>query len=144
MPVRVFDNQADDNEKAFRRGNTVPEGAVNIAFAKAPPVSPGNNVVIIDTSNATGGSKTSAVQKKVAFANSLGILEDIHGNQIWDDEYPIVSDTFRSDERVIAGDFRQDDILPYLHVSRYFHVDHVGLAFGDLEPYLEGRIKVVD
>lgn len=144
MPVRVFDNQADDNEKAFRRGNTVPEGAVNIAFAKAPPVSPGNNVVIIDTSNATGGSKTSAVQKKVAFANSLGILEDIHGNQIWDDEYPIVSDIFRSDERVIAGDFRQDDILPYLHVSRYFHVDHVGLAFGDLEPYLEGRIKVVD
>lgn len=147
--MKKFDNIADDStEKALRRGYVVPDGAVNIAWTKAPQLSPKNNVIIVDTSktvsaNQTGINKT----KTVAFADVNGILEDSDGNQIWDEEYPVISDLFLNpDDDNVITDYTDDKILPFLHVSRHFHVDLVGIAYkGSLQEYRnQDKIKIVD
>lgn len=145
MP-KVFENVGDSNdEEALRRGLIVPDGAVNIAWVKSPPVNPKNNVIMIDTSNAVAGNRSSLTTRKhLAFSNALGILEDVNGNQIWDEEYPVISDVFADEEAVFNYNFDPEDILPFLHVSRYFHVDHNNIAFGLLESYREGKIRVVN
>lgn len=131
----------DDKEKALRRGVTVPPGAVNLAWAKAPKISPKNNTVIVDTSRVISENQYSSTStKKIAFANALGILEDINGNQLWDDEYPIISDQFINDD-----EYSEDTILPFLHVSRFFHLDFSGLSsLGDLFEFSSDKIKMVD
>lgn len=147
--MKKFDNVADDKkEKAFRRGYTVPPGGVNVAWAKSPTMSPKNNTIIIDTSRVAGdNANISTKSQKVAYSNYLGVLEDKDGNQIWDEEYPIVSDIFLPSERTTEkyGDnLKDEDILPYLHVSRHFHVDYVGLAMGGITEFKSSEIKVVD
>jgi len=144
--TKKFDNIADDGiEKALRRGFTVPEGAVNLAWAKTPALNPANNIIIIDTSKATGDNENTTTKKKnIAFANALGILEDENGNEIWNEEYPIISDIFsisETDER--EDNYTPETILPFLHVSRYFHIDAANLAFGRLEHFNTNEIKVV-
>lgn len=145
MP-KVFENLGEaNNEKAFRRGLIVPDGAVNVSWVKSPPVNPKNNVIMIDTSNAVTGNRSSLTARKhVAFSNALGILEDINGNQIWDEEYPIISDIFLDDQAIANYEFDPEDVLPFLHVSRFFHVDFNNIAFGILEKYNEGSVRVVD
>lgn len=146
--MKKFDNIADDgNEKAVRHGYSVPPGAVNVAWTKSPKLSPKNNTIIIDTSKVAGENANQMTKRKqVAYANYLGILEDEHGNQIWDEEYPIVSDVFLPEVTPKYGDNLVDsDVLPFVHVSRYFHMDFVGLISGPtLEEYDTAEIKVVD
>ena len=140
--MKPFKGIADDNsEKALRRGYVVPKGAVNLAWAKAPKISPKNNVVIIDTSRIVSDSQTfSSKKKRLAFANAVGILEDENGNQVWGEEYPVVSDMFSVDE-----DFTDDSIYPYMHVSRFFHLDAGGLGLpGQMFEYSFKDIKLVD
>lgn len=144
--MEKFENIADDNiEHAFRRGYVVPNDAVNIAFAKAPRLAPKNNVFIVDTSKATSENAPSKYRiKKLAYANSVGILEDENGNQIWDEEYPTISDIFLDGED--DKTYFESEILPFLHVSRHFHVDFAGLAYtGVLEKFdNSSEIKVID
>lgn len=145
--TKRFDNLADDGiEHALRRGFTVPNGAVNLAWVKSPSLNPVNNVVIIDTSKIVSENGNSGTQnKKLAFANALGILEDENGNEIWDEEYPVISDLFSiADDETDINDYSSNQILPFLHVSRYFHIDYAGLAFGALEKIEDLDIKVVD
>ncbi len=144
--MKSFDNIAEDgNEKAIRRGYSVPEGGVNLAWVKGPTLSPKNNIVVIDSSNAASeNSNRSTKHQQLAFANNLGILEDINGNQVWDDEYPIISDEFLSDGEIRGPELEDQDILPYLHVSRHFHIDFLGMTYYDLMEYNDKSIKVVD
>lgn len=140
--MKPFVGIADDNvEKAIRRGYTVPEGAVNLAWAKAPKISPKNNTVIIDTSRIVAENQiTDTRRKRLAYANAVGILEDENGNQVWEEEYPIISDKFSVDK-----DFTDESIFPYVHVSRYFHLDFAGLAMpGNLFEYRHQEIKIID
>lgn len=147
--MKKFDNVSEDNkEKAFRRGFTVPPGGVNVAWAQSPSMSPKNNTIIIDTSRVSGdNANISTKTQKVAYSNYLGILEDKDGNQVWDEEYPIVSDVFLPPVGTgkYGDDLRDEDILPYVHVSRFFHVDFVGLAMGGQPTeYTSAELKVVD
>lgn len=145
--TKVFDNIADDgSEKALRRGFTVPDGAVNLAWAKAPSLSPENNVVLIDTSKITTENQNLNIKhKKIAFANALGVLEDENGNEVWEEEYPIISDIFSFDPGVTDEKLYIDEsIYPFVHVSRYFHLDHAGLAYGALMLNNTVQVKVVD
>jgi peptidoglycan hydrolase-like protein with peptidoglycan-binding domain len=145
--TKKFDNIAEDGkEQALRRGYTVPEGAVNLSWVKSPALTPTNNIVIIDTSKATAENQDiSSRRKKVAYANALGILEDENGNQIWNDEYPIISDIFDvPDNDININDYTDDSILPFMHVSRYFHIDYAGIAFASLDEYSGSEIKIID
>lgn len=145
--TKKFDNVSEDGiEKALRRGYSVPEGAVNLAWVKSPRLTPENNVIIIDTSKTTAENQNlSPKRKKLAFANALGILEDENGNQIWSEEYPIISDVFTvPEEDIKESDYTDETVLPFVHVSRHFHIDFAGLAYNSLDEYVGSGIKVVD
>lgn len=144
------DTTSQGNEPAIRRGRVVPKGAVNLAFAKSPSLTPENNVVIVDTSRIVAeNSLDSGGRKKLYYADALGVLQDINGNQLIEDEYPVISDVFTIDENwsiVEDDEYTDESILPFRHVSRYFHIDFVGLCPpGDLPVRYKGNhIKVVD
>lgn len=138
----------DGNEKAIRKGKTVPPGDVNLAYFKSPGLSPSKNVVIIDTSQ-TIEENASAQETKVFYANNIGILEDIYGNQLIQERYPIVSDVFSVNEDYSlepnTTEYSSDTVLAFLHTSRHFHIDYAGMTPGtDSRPYYGEHIKVVD
>ena len=138
--MKVFTNERTENndELPLRKGSVVPDGAVNLAWFKSPDLSPKNNLVVIDNSRAEGPSKTGT---HLAYGNMLGILEDEYGNQAWPEEFPIIGDQFIGDDHSEAKNF-----LPYVHISRYFHLDYAGLGFeGSLSKLdRQPNVKVVD
>lgn len=148
--MEVFENKSKSgNEVAIRRGHVVPENGITLAYAKSPGLSPDKNIVIIDTSRIIEENALEQQgRQKLMFANSLGVLEDIHGNQLVQDEYPVVTDTFRVDEdwsTLPGSEYKDEDILPFLHISRHFHVDFAGLTMGsDLFPFTSEFIRVID
>jgi hypothetical protein len=146
--LKKFINESENSpESAIRKGFTVPEGAVNLAWVKSPRLTPKNNIIFIDTTKASSGNSTTNIGiKKLAYANGLGILEDSNGNQVWDEEYPVISDVLlMNDQEIIyATEYDEKNVLPYLHVSRYFHVDVAGIAFDTLSEYISDEIKVLD
>ena len=83
------------------------------------------------------------------YANELGILEDDNGNQAFFEEYPSVADVFSVDENFSAdsalNEYTVDSILPYVHISRHFHVDFNGLATENTITTINLKsVKVVD
>lgn len=144
-PLVNADNAADAK---FQKGVRVPKDAVGLSWVTAPKLTPKDNVVVIDTTNTTPENKTSGYSKKIMHANYMGILEDEFGNQIIDDEYPIISDVFDISEENIAtagNEFTADKMFPFVHVSRYFHLDFSGLSIGTLiNDYVDDIIRVVD
>jgi hypothetical protein len=143
------DKTSAGNERAFRRGKRVPDGDVNLAWVKSPELTPDNNVVILDTSRTVEENKIDFLKKThLMYANSLGILEDEFGNQVIDDEYPCVADVFTQDEDflVVPGnEYNDDDPLPFVHISRYFHADFAGITLGtELQSYNSKSLQVVD
>jgi hypothetical protein len=138
------------NEKALRKGRVVPEGDVNLAYYKSPALSPDKNVIVLDTSQTIDENRIDVRdQRKVYYANALGILEDFYGNQVIRDKYPVVGDVFSVDEDFSfepnVSEYTPESILPFVHISRYFHIDYAGLVPG-FEPgaYFDQIIKVVD
>lgn len=148
--MKRFRNQTHEgNEKAIRRGVRVPDGDINLAWAKAPALTPNNNLVIIDTSAMTPENADGSINnRKLMFADELGILQDEFGNQVTFDEYPAVADVFSIDEdfRITPGnEYTPESVLPFVHVSRYFHVDLVGYATENTVTQLKlANVKVVD
>lgn len=148
--MRAFQNVSrEGNEKAIRRGRVVPKGDVNLAYIRAPELSPEENVVIVDTSRIIEENVRNTGQGcKLYFANALGVLVDENNNTVVADEFPAVTDVFSIDEdfSVEAGnEYTTDSILPYRHVSRYFHLDHAGLTITSEElDYKSEHIKVID
>ena len=121
--MKVFNNDRTDNnnELIVRKGSSVPEGAVSLGWYKSPNLNPKNNLVTVDTSRFEGPSGTST---SLAYGNALGVLEDLYGNQTWPEEFPIVGDRFLIPEDVQSA----VEFLPYVHISRYLHLDSNGLA----------------
>lgn len=148
--MKRFRNQTTEgNEKAIRRGVRVPDGDVNLAWAKAPALTPANNLVIIDTSGMTPENTDGTINnRKLMFADELGILQDEFGNQVAFDEYPAVADVFSIDEdfKITPGnEYTPGSILPFVHISRYFHIDLVGYATESTVKQLKlANVKVVD
>lgn len=148
--TKPFKNQSHaGNEKAIRRGRRVPEGDVNLAYVKAPALSPDKNVVIVDTSRVTQGNESGHLRGcKLYYANPLGILMDENENMVVPEEFPNITDVFSIEEdfNVAPGsEYTTDHILPYRHTSRYFHLDKAGLTMGgDEVTYQNNHIKVVD
>lgn len=148
--MRPFENRtADGNENAVKRGKVVPSDAVNLAWVKSPKMTPSKNVVIVDTAQIVEENTIKDTgARKIYYANSLGILEDRFGNQLVEDEYPLVSDVFLKEEdfsTVPAEEYEDSDVLPFVHISRFFHADHPGLTLhNDLVTYNTSKIKVVD
>lgn len=148
--MKKFLNQTDaGNEKAIRRGVRVPDGDVNLAWAKAPALNPKDNIVIIDTSQVTPENVNGHDQKlKLMYADEIGLLQDAFGNQVVFEEYPAVADVFSIDEdfsTVEGNEYTDESILPYVHVSRYFHVDFKGYASYDTVKRLTlPNVKVAD
>lgn len=136
-------------ERALKRGTKVPDGAVNLAWVQSPKLTPENNIVVVDTSRVVEENfvKVPAVNK-VYYANALGILEDKDGNQIIEDEFPYVTDVFSVDEDFLTtpgSEYTDDSVLPFVHISRYFHLDSVGMSLGsNLQSIRSEKIKVVD
>lgn len=146
---KFVNETTEGNELAIRRGVRVPDGDINLAWAKVPALSPEDNVMVLDTSRTIAENAfRSTAQCKLYYANSLGILEDEFGNQVVEDEYPGVSDVFLQDEdylTVPSSEYSASDILPHVHVSRYFHVDYSSLSIGDaLSTYASKHIRVID
>lgn len=148
--MRRFRNQTHDgNEKAIRRGVRVPDGDVNLAWAKAPALNPDNNLVIIDTSNLTPENTDGQINnRRLMYADELGLLQDEFGNQLIFEEYPAVADVFSIDEDFLitpGNEYTPESVLPFVHVSRYFHVDLVGYANEETIKQLKlPNVKVVD
>lgn len=145
--MEVFTNKTTPgDESAIKRGKIVPDGAVNLAFVKSPVMTPDKNVVIVDTSRLV--NENIILQEnttKLYYSNALGMLVDATGNPVVDDEYPVISDEFNVAGDVSGIDLTDEDPLPFLHTSRYFHIDFVGLTLGgDQAPYVGNKIKVVD
>lgn len=149
--MRIFDDKSRlGNEKAFRKGKTVPEGDVNLAYYKAPALSPDKNVVILDASRIIEENiENTGITKKLYYANAIGILEDDAGNQLVNDEFPIIADTFTVDEdfnSLPGSEYTAQDMLPFIHVSRHFHLDYWGQATSGTQVRVDNRfgISVVD
>ncbi len=144
--MKKFDNiTSEGNEKAIRRGKKVPDGDVNLAWVKSPAFSPDNNMVILDTSNMVPeNTQGSDRLTKLFYSNNLGILQDEFGNEVMQDEYPAITDEFTVEENYEITDeneFLNSHILPFRHVSRYFHVDQEGLAIKN-QPATVVRSKI--
>lgn len=141
--MRPFNNESrNGNEKAIRRGRSVPSSDVNLAYVSAPPLSPGRNMAIVDTSRAVEDNIVNSDTRRYYLANPVGMLVDIDGNKVVSDRYPIITDQF-----TVYTDRANypDTILPFAHVSRYFHIEQAGLATGDqLIEYTSDSITVVD
>lgn len=148
--MKPFINQSTaGNEKAFRLGQSVPKDGVNLAYVNIPQLTPEDNMVIVDTSRVIDQNANDLRgNRKMYYANGLGILVDENWNTVVADEFPSVTDVFSVDEdwsKVPGSEYTARDILPFVHVSRHFHVDHSGLTLpGDLFPYDSSAIKVVD
>lgn len=148
--MKPFENTTHNkNEKAIRKGRVVPEGDVNLAYVRAPELSPKENVVIVDTSRIVEENISSGTNRcKLYYANPLGVLVDEDDNVAISDEYPVVTDVFSVDEdfSVLPGsEYTDEDILPFMHTSRYFHLDYAGLVMGgDRVNYEHEAVKVVD
>lgn len=134
--MRPFnDTTSNGNERALRRGRIVPDGDVNLAYVKAPELSPEANVVVIDTSRTVEENLQDNRKSVLYVANEMGELSTLDGNLSIADEFPVVTDVFDSDDRP----------LPYVHISRYFHIDASGLTVGNkLADYKGEGIRVVD
>jgi len=137
------------NEKAIRRGVRVPDGDVNLAWIKAPKMTPDKNIVVIDTSNTVAENTNGELEDcKLMYANDLGILEDAFGNEAIFQEYPAVGDVFSVDEdfSVSPGnEYTPESILPFVHISRYFHIDFKGYSSYDtIKRLTVSNVKVVD
>lgn len=148
--LRRFDNQTTvGNEKAVRRGNVVPQDAVNLAYYKTPKLNPEDNIIIVDTSRVIEqNTLDTRNRRKIYYANALGVLVDADGNTVVGDQYPAVTDVFSVDEdwsRISGTEYTDDTILPYVHRSRHFHIDFAGLTMGsETLRYDTQAIKVVD
>ena len=126
--MKNFTNiSSSGNERALRRGTRVPDGDINLAWVKSPKLTAENNIIILDTSRTIDENRVDySTTTQLMYANSLGILEDENGNQVIEDEYPCIADVFLQDEdfSLVAGnEYTNDDPLPLVHVSRYFHLD---------------------
>jgi len=144
--MKKFDNiTSEGNEKAIRRGKKVPDGDVNLAWVKSPAFSPDNNMVILDTSNMVPeNTQGSDRLTKLFYSNNLGILQDEFGNEVMQDEYPAITDEFTVEENYEITDeneFLNSHILPFRHVSRYFHLDQEDLATSN-QPLTIVRSKI--
>ncbi len=146
MEPLIGSDSLDDGK--FKKGVRVPEDAVGLAWSEAPSLTPQDNVIVIDTSNTTPENANKSYTKKIMFANELGILEDEYGNQIVQDEFPVVGDIFSIEEDyslVPGSEYSPEHILPFVHISRYFHIDHAGLTIGTLlEPYNASVVRVTN
>lgn len=148
--MKPFENVSKlGNEKAFRFGPLVPEDGINLAYIKSAKLTPQNNVVIIDTSRITDeNTNTETSSKQIFFANERGVLVDEDGNAAITDQYPYVTDVFNVDEdwrKVPGSEYTSKSMLPFVHVSRHFHLDDIGLIRpGELRSYRNGLVKVVD
>lgn len=148
--MKPFENRTHDgNEKAIRKGRVVPDGDINLAYVRSPELSPKENVVVVDTSRIAEENVASGTRScKLYYANPVGVLQDIDDNVAISDEFPVVTDVFSIDEDfslVPGNEYTNDSILPFRHVSRYFHLDHAGLTMGDdVLSYEHDAIQVVD
>lgn len=146
MEPLIGSSSLDDGK--FKKGVRVPKDAVGIAWSESPSLTPQDNVIVIDMANTTPENSNIEFSKKVMYANELGILEDEFGNEVIQDEFPIVGDVFSIEEdfSLLPGsEYKPEHILPFIHVSRFFHVDHAGLSIGtQLEPYNAKVIRVVN
>ena len=101
-------------------------------------------MVIVDTS-AIIPENVDDYQSGIYFSNLVGKLEDINGNQLITEEYPAISDEFSVNGDITHVDLSTEIAFPFVHVSRFFHVDKAGLAPGTvLTDYDSPHIKVVD
>jgi hypothetical protein len=136
--MKVFNNEKTqaNNEQVIRQGTFVPSGSVNLGWVKAPSLNPEDHFLLIDT---TQGETISKSDLTIGYSNPLGMLEDETGNQAWPMEFPVVGDRF------IDGKIERGSALPYAHISRYFHLDYVGLGYqGSLtELESESKVKVI-
>lgn len=150
MPVRPFVNETSDgNERALKKGFSVARDAIPLSYMRAPQLSPQDNVVVVDTSQMVEENVADVRDKRaIYYANSLGVLIDGNENAVVSDPQPYVTDEFTVDEdytRVPASAYQADTILPFLHVSRHFHVDSPSLTIGDeLLTFDNESIQVVD
>lgn len=145
----LFNKTEAGNEKSFKKGTRVPSDAAGLAYVKTPALTPANNIVIIDTSQTVNENRGSEIRnKKLMYANATGILEDEYGNQIINDEFPAVTDVFTVEEdysKALGNEYTIESILPYRHVSRYFHIDNAGITVGnDLQVVVDSKIAVID
>ena len=143
--VEKFDGSISNvNKSTFRRGKVVPNDAVNLAWIKTPELNPANNMIIVDTSSAIA-ENVDNYNSGIYFANLLGKLEDENGTKLISEKYPAISDEFKIEGDISNIDLSTEYAFPYVHVSRFFHVDKIGLTSGPiLAEYNSSLIKVVD
>ena len=147
--MKAFDdNSLDGNEKAIRKGNLVPNGDINLAWVKAPKLSPENNVIVLDTSNLTPYSETDLSSRpRIMYADHLGILHDEDGNSIIEDEFPSVTDEFSVEETYdisSENEFANAHVFPFRHISRYFHLDQDNLTHGESPEFVLRQNIIVE
>ena len=139
--MKVFKNEKTPNnaELPIRKGILVPDGSVNLAWTKSPDVNPKTNLLVLNSAKSEGVSQQ---EVSLAYADSLGILQDINGNQVWAEEFPVVTDEFLDQNNIK----NISQILPYIHTSRFFHIDFAGLSYStSMEELLyQPEVKVVD
>lgn len=144
MSISPYQNTNNKNLPAVRRGVQVPPDAVNLAWAKSPEITPENNMIIVDTS-AMVSQNVDTTLSGFYYSNELGILQDQTGNQLFQDEYPDITDQYNVAGDLTGVDLSQSYIFPFQHISRFFHIDFAGLCLGTgLTNYTGSVIKVVD
>ncbi len=143
--IKKFTNKTTaGNEKAIKRGVQVPPNAVNLSWIETPTISPDTNMIIVDTSSISPADLEVPISG-MYFSDLLGRLQDVNGNQLITDQYPAVTDQFSISGDISNIDLTSEEIFPFVHVSRFFHIDIAGLVPGtNLQGYDSSAIKVVD
>lgn len=149
--MKPFKNiSSQGNEQAFRKGKTVPDGDINLAYVQVPALSPEKNVVVLDTSRTVDqGQSGGEVTKKLYYANALGILEDENGDQLINDEFPVIANVFNIEEDynpLPGSEYQADNMLPFVHVSRFFHISYWGQSIGSMTRSVKNDfgVRVID
>ena len=113
----------DPDSKWIKKAPELPPDTLNMAYVDTPELSPLDYIQIIDESGGDAANiYTDSARKKIMWSGLDGCLEDDDGDQLIEDEYPTLTDQFYYD------DVDVEDMLPYVHRSRYYHLDSSGLA----------------
>lgn len=154
--MEKFNNKTTiGNEEAIKIGNLVPAKGVGLSYFSNKPLTPSENLKILDLSDSIAENKIGTQNEtKLFFANELGILQDQNGDTNLLSSDITISDAFLSKdfttERIYSNSINENDFLHYYYVSRYFIMAPSGYAINDLEDYHDIsyyknlNIKVID
>lgn len=151
MP-KVFNSNigGDPNQPTIRQGDSVPDGAVGLAYSHISDLTPGESILVVDTSGAISqNSQPITVREMEMWSDPIKVgrdnttytlIRDNNGNTDPQTEAFIITNKYTVPE----DNTEKPEPLFYVHRCRFNHYEH-GMNFGDGEHIYDGdAIRILD